>query len=72
MTAAEPIGYTVAEHDQVYALPPHPGDNWEGGATDARGRRWIHVPWQGWEFSNHAPYLVPRVPHAPWWKRWRP
>ncbi|MGC5012547.1 hypothetical protein ACLQ2R_17425 [Streptosporangium sp. DT93] len=46
--------------------------NWEGGFTDATGRRWHHVPNKGWELSNQTPYLVLRVPRAPWWKWWRP
>lgn len=50
---------------------PYPaGGPLEVSYTDEQGRRWIHVPWRGWELSNQAPFLVPCVPRAPWWWRW--
>jgi hypothetical protein len=31
---------------------PPAGTNWEGGFTDDLGRRWVHVPWQGWRIAT--------------------
>lgn len=33
-------------------MPHSPdGGNWEGGCTDTQGRRWVHVPNEGWRIS---------------------
>ena len=40
---------------------PDPRGNWEGGCTDGSGRRWVHVPHEGWReqrsFFEPAPPL---------------
>lgn len=44
----------VGRRPDVPGPMPHmpDGGNWEGGTTDTLGRRWIHVPNQGWELSK--------------------
>lgn len=54
------------------ALPPDvaarmvlpPGGNWEAGATDAAGRRWVHIPWRGWQPAAPSPLAV-RTSYSP-------
>ncbi|MFC3986474.1 hypothetical protein [Streptosporangium jomthongense] len=36
---------------------PPAGENWEGGYRDGQGRRWVHVPNEGWREVNPAPFL---------------
>lgn len=33
------------------------GGNWLGGCKDTQGRRWVHVPHEGWRLDDRHPYL---------------
>lgn len=48
--------------------PPADG-NWEGGYTDEHGRRWLHIPNQGWTLTGPPPYLT-TVRRRWLWARW--
>ncbi|MER7213186.1 hypothetical protein ABT340_39500 [Streptosporangium sp. NPDC000239] len=44
---------------------PPAGENWEGGYRDKQGRRWVHVPNEGWREANPAPFLKTKGAHNP-------
>lgn len=68
MRSHNPPGVTQPSPNHFRSFPA--GGDWEGGTVDSKGRRWNHIPWQGWQLARPNPFLARPPAKRHCWLRW--